>query len=326
MARRPSSTPRSAATSAGSWAASSSAARRPISFSTIADNGAPEASGFAAGGIGSESGTTVAMNGVVLSGNQLDLEQSNCGPGVAVTEGPDHNLESGDTCGLSTAGASLVNAAAELAPLADNGGPTPTRGLYPESPALDGGLAACTPAADQRGVARPGTSPRCDIGAFEGSVPRPPPATDLPFTTTPPGLPAVSGTPVCKTAAKGSGSLKKCGKKFKRAKNGKLREAQAQAREEAHRARRPRGRGDRARRDRPLGARPEDRRDPRRRPRRGAGRTGRRSDPRRRARRARCARPDLLGRARRRPALGDPEPQPRRVQRPASAATRAGWT
>lgn len=180
-----------------------------ISFSTIAENGAPPAAGFAAGGIGSESGTTVAMNGVVLSGNQLGLQGSNCGPGVAVTEGPDPNLESADTCGLSTAGGSLVNAAADLAPLASNGGPTPTRGLYPGSPALDAGLAACSPAADQRGVARPGASAACDLGAFEGTVPRPPPPP--PATTQVPASVPAPTPPVAK----------KCGKKQKRAKGGK---------------------------------------------------------------------------------------------------------
>ena len=70
-----------------------------------------------------------------------------------------------------------------LAPLADNGGPTPTHALLPGSPAIDAGNpTACfaldgTPLlVDQRGVFRPldgdgdGTA-RCDIGAFEYSPP-----------------------------------------------------------------------------------------------------------------------------------------------------------
>lgn len=55
--------------------------------------------------------------------------------------------------------------------LADNGGPTPTMGLTPTSPALDEvAFEACPPpATDQRGYARggPGTGPACDIGAVE---------------------------------------------------------------------------------------------------------------------------------------------------------------
>ncbi len=57
-----------------------------------------------------------------------------------------------------------------LGPLADNGGPTMTHALLPDSPAIDAG--SCTVDADQRGVARPqdGNSDgvaQCDIGAFE---------------------------------------------------------------------------------------------------------------------------------------------------------------
>jgi predicted outer membrane repeat protein len=54
----------------------------------------------------------------------------------------------------------------ELAPLADNGGQTPTHALLPNSPALDQGSPTACPATDQRGVPRPQGS-RCDIGAFE---------------------------------------------------------------------------------------------------------------------------------------------------------------
>jgi hypothetical protein len=60
-----------------------------------------------------------------------------------------------------------------LAPLADNGGPTLTRALLVDSPAIDAGNpaapgsggVACA-ATDQRGVRRPIGS-RCDMGAFE---------------------------------------------------------------------------------------------------------------------------------------------------------------
>ncbi len=69
--------------------------------------------------------------------------------------------------------ASPINAL--VSPLAQNGGPTPTRALAAGSPALNAGNPAvpgsggdaCT-ATDQRGAARPGGT-RCDIGAFEAT-------------------------------------------------------------------------------------------------------------------------------------------------------------
>jgi hypothetical protein len=53
----------------------------------------------------------------------------------------------------------------DLLPLADNGGPTPTRALGPSSPAIDAALGA-SPTTDQRGFARP-FGPASDVGAFE---------------------------------------------------------------------------------------------------------------------------------------------------------------
>lgn len=70
------------------------------------------------------------------------------------------NISSDSTCGVSNA---LRIADPMLAGLAANGGPTPTEGFSPQSPALNGGV-NCTVTVDQRYVAR-GTS--CDIGAFE---------------------------------------------------------------------------------------------------------------------------------------------------------------
>lgn len=56
-----------------------------------------------------------------------------------------------------------------LGPLADNGGPSLTVGLFDGSPALDAIPPTQAPTTDQRGVTRP-VGPQSDIGAFEGVV------------------------------------------------------------------------------------------------------------------------------------------------------------
>jgi hypothetical protein len=97
------------------------------------------------------------------------------------------NVVSDGTCGLALAGDRVADP--RLAPLADNGGPTSTRALLDDSPAIGAGV-DCG-GADQRGTARPQAG--CDSGAFESpldspSVPKP--ALD----TTPPRL-RVRGVP-----------------------------------------------------------------------------------------------------------------------------------
>jgi len=62
-----------------------------------------------------------------------------------------------------------------LGPLANNGGPTLTMALSPNSPAVDFGTSVGAPLTDQRGFPRP-AGPGFDIGAYEfgaGLVPRP---------------------------------------------------------------------------------------------------------------------------------------------------------
>jgi len=53
-----------------------------------------------------------------------------------------------------------------LGPLADNGGPTLTMALSPDSPAVDFGTAIGAPPTDQRGFARP-SGLGVDMGAYE---------------------------------------------------------------------------------------------------------------------------------------------------------------
>ena len=82
-----------------------------------------------------------------------------------------YNLERNNTCGFS--GTDLFSVDPLLGPLQDNGGPTQTHALLPDSPAIDAGNpaapgsggAACE-ADDQRGISRP-QRVSCDIGSVE---------------------------------------------------------------------------------------------------------------------------------------------------------------
>jgi hypothetical protein len=92
-----------------------------------------------------------------------------------------------------------------LGPLANNGGPTPTHALLPESPAIDTGNAFGS-ATDQRGLPRPSDFPGIadaeggdgsDIGAFELQVPPPSPVlvNPSPADRRPPNTRLSSGPP-----------------------------------------------------------------------------------------------------------------------------------
>ena len=120
------------------------------------------------------SGVTLVLRNTIVS---ADSPRQACAAAFGdpfTTVGDDYNIDSDNTCGLS--GTDIPGVDALLAPLANNGGPTPTQALFVGSPAVgagnpaapgSGGL-ACE-ATDQRGMIRP-VGARCDIGAFEGSV------------------------------------------------------------------------------------------------------------------------------------------------------------
>lgn len=95
----------------------------------------------------------------------------NCQAASGMLNSEGHNVESANTCGFTSPG-DLANTDPRLGPLQDNGGPTPTHALLPDSPAIDAGNPGTCPPADQRGVARPQDGNGdgvavCDIGAFE---------------------------------------------------------------------------------------------------------------------------------------------------------------
>ena len=150
---------------------------------------------------------TANFNNVTLTGNQADSDGSGAGDGGGVwvapsaatlnlrntllagnadlspvTRHPDcsgplasqgYNLLGEDTgCSLTPVLGDQVGSAANpidprLASLQNNGGPTLTHALRPDSPALDNANPANCAPVDQRGQPRP-EGPACDIGAFEG--------------------------------------------------------------------------------------------------------------------------------------------------------------
>ncbi|HHJ15442.1 MAG TPA: CSLREA domain-containing protein, partial [Gammaproteobacteria bacterium] len=130
-------------------------AQTTIVNSTIAGN-----SGGAA--INAERNSSVTVTNSILYGNNRNCSTN----GGTITSGG-HNIEGRDTCGFAATG-DRVNTDPMLGPLADNSGPTPTRGLLAGSPALNTGDNSACLATDQRGTARDDGA--CDIGAFEGSV------------------------------------------------------------------------------------------------------------------------------------------------------------
>src|SRR5215213_2729920 len=139
-----------------------SAGTLTVNNSTISGNSANNNGG----GIGN--GSTATLNNTIVANN----EGGNCA-GLPVTD-DGGNLEwPGNDCGFALSADPL------LGPLADNGGPTQTHALQPDSPAIDAAVECPPPATDQRGVSRP-QGAACDIGAFEFV---PPPDTEAPKTT-----------------------------------------------------------------------------------------------------------------------------------------------
>jgi hypothetical protein len=91
-----------------------------------------------------------------------DVSTNNCA-GTILDGG--HNLCSDSSAGFTAPG-SLNSTDPRLGPLINNGGPTLTMALAPDSPAIDAGDDAACPATDQRGVPRP-QRVHCDMGALE---------------------------------------------------------------------------------------------------------------------------------------------------------------
>jgi hypothetical protein len=123
--------------------------------STITDNTAVNGGGIAEYGANGANDYVVDS---IVDGNAATSGSDCLGP----VRSQGHNLFGPEGCGLAGPG-DLLAPDPRLAPLADNGGPTRTQALLPDSPAIDAGTDAGLET-DQRGVARTGTP---DIGAFE---------------------------------------------------------------------------------------------------------------------------------------------------------------
>jgi hypothetical protein len=148
-----------------------------------------------------------------LASTIMDQTQSCAG---TITDGG-FNIDSGTTCGFTQATGSLskTNPLMVRAPdngtlLADNGGPTQTVALQPDSPAVDLASAdACPPpATDQRGVERP-QGEACDAGAFElEQEPTLPDTTPPSVTSTSPTANATEVAPTANVRATFSEEMK----------------------------------------------------------------------------------------------------------------------
>jgi hypothetical protein len=130
-----------------------------VTNSTFSDNGIDAID---------SSGTLTFTNSIIAGSPAL----MNCDG--TITDGG-HNLDSDGTCGVGPATDPLLDPDG----LQDNGGPTDTIALLPDSPAIDAGdpeVCASAPVngIDQRGYVRPGEgSTNCSIGAYEYAAPEP---------------------------------------------------------------------------------------------------------------------------------------------------------
>lgn len=108
---------------------------------------------------------TINVQNTIISNNQANGAGPDCfGPIFS----KDYNLISNlQDCQLIGATAnSIFGVSAQLEPLKDNGGPSPTHALLANSPAIDAGNDATCEVTDQRGVTRPQWQ-HCDMGAYE---------------------------------------------------------------------------------------------------------------------------------------------------------------
>jgi predicted outer membrane repeat protein len=147
-----------------------------IENSTIAFNDSVGSNKYGAG-VTVRSIHNLHLNSTLISNNYTDLLGDELGPQVDDIGGVDGATLTGTDnliyfpSSLVTPPGTILLTDPALAPLAANGGPTATHGLYPGSPALDAGNNTQGTLTDQRGTGYPrNIGPSPDIGAFEGTV------------------------------------------------------------------------------------------------------------------------------------------------------------
>ena len=143
-----------------------------VNFCTITDNrtyDTLQSSGLCTI-VDSVNTASLTLRGTILAGNKLlgSSTTNNCYLEAALTSAT-YNLEDANTCGFSTA-TNQINTDPKLGPLQDNGGPTQTRALAADSPAIDYVRINTGVTVDQRGFTRP-VGPWADIGAYEYESP-----------------------------------------------------------------------------------------------------------------------------------------------------------
>lgn len=141
-----------------------------VASSTITRNFAADG-GVQPGGGGIYNAATLHSRNTIIAGNEVEST-----PGAPDLYGSltssGYNLIGNTSGGSGFASTDLLNVDPLLGPLQDNGGPTWTRALLPDSPAIDAGDNTDAPPFDQRGLARifdgngDGTA-TIDIGAYE---------------------------------------------------------------------------------------------------------------------------------------------------------------
>ncbi len=134
---------------------------------TVTDNQAANL----AGGLRATEGATLAITNSIVAGNTATNGAPDCTVAIGASSVEHHNLVGDSTgCVGMTSATNVLDTAAGLVALSNNGGPTETHALEVTSPAR--GLGDCVApdgtllASDQRGVSRT-TDGACTIGAFD---------------------------------------------------------------------------------------------------------------------------------------------------------------
>jgi hypothetical protein len=139
-----------------------------IKSSTIAVNSAPSPrSGPGGTGGVANTGTATLQNTIIAQNNSTGIRDF---AGAATSLG--NNLIGNKGSSTGWIESDKLDVDPRLGPLEDNGGPTKTHALFPDSPAIDAGNNAGAPATDQRGNRRPRDGNGdglavADIGAYE---------------------------------------------------------------------------------------------------------------------------------------------------------------